>query len=158
MPKATSQLKNCANGTNEKIIFCYSMKSEKNPKIEEEVLKRLNVALDYLLETEKLAQRKIALRMKIHHTNLYRVAAGKRPLTSTFAVNFEHHTNISSVWLTTGEGEMIKADVEIFSDEEIRFFYKIKKDAALYELVKLLAKVKKDNYELLKGLILKLIK
>ncbi|WP_174232260.1 hypothetical protein [Leptospira mayottensis] len=134
------------------------MKSEKHPKVEEEVLKRLNIALDFLLQTEGLNQRSIALRMKIHHTNLYRVAAGKRPLTSTFAVNFEHHTNISSVWLTTGEGDMIKTDVEIFSDEEIRFFYKIKKDAKLYELVKLLAEVKKDSYELLKGLILKLIK
>ncbi|KPZ77116.1 hypothetical protein APS47_12780 [Leptospira kirschneri serovar Mozdok] len=62
------------------------------------------------------------------------------------------------LWLTTGEGDMIKANVEIFSDEEIRFFYKIKKDAKLYELVKLLTKVKKDSYELLKGSILKFIK
>lgn len=134
------------------------MKSEKHPKVDDEVLKRLNIALDFLLETKGLNPRSIALRMKIHHTNLYRVAAGKRPLTSTFAVNFEHHTNISSVWLTTGEGDMIKANVEIFSDEEIRFFYKIKKDAKLYELVKLLTKVKKDSYELSKGSILKFIK
>ncbi len=41
------------------------MKSEKHPKVDDEVLKRLNIALDFLLETKGLNPRSIALRMKI---------------------------------------------------------------------------------------------
>ncbi|EKR92380.1 hypothetical protein LEP1GSC163_0219 [Leptospira santarosai str. CBC379] len=48
--------------------------------------------------------------------------------------------------------------LKTFSEEEFRFFVKIKKDAELFELVQMMSGMKKDNYEIIKSLITKLKK
>ncbi|AXR64680.1 DNA-binding helix-turn-helix protein [Leptospira mayottensis 200901122] len=134
------------------------MKLNSSEKIDKEVVKRFNIALKFLLETQGLSQRKLALLIKDDQSTISRIASGKLALSIKFAVNLEHYTDISSNWILSGEGEMLidSKRSEVFTDEEIIFFAKIKSDETIFELVRLLAKMKKENLEVIKRLVTKL--
>ncbi|MDI7215724.1 XRE family transcriptional regulator [Leptospira santarosai] len=130
-------------------------------KIDQEKAKRFGTALEYLKEHQGKSQNHIAKSMDVSSSTLSRIANGKLPLLNTMAVTFEYYTGISSHWLfLSGEGSMFVEEkiLKTFSEEEFRFFVKIKKDAELFELIQMMSGMKKDNYEIIKSLIRKLKK
>ncbi|WP_061239948.1 transcriptional regulator [Leptospira interrogans] len=129
-------------------------------KVDQEVAKRFETALEYLKGHQGKSQNHIAKSMDVASSTLLRIANGKLPLLNKMAVTFEHYTGISSTWLLSGEGSMLVEEkvLKTFSEEEFRFFVKIKKDSELFELVQMVSGMKKDNYEVIKSLITKLKK
>lgn len=133
------------------------MKPIRSEKIDKEAVKRFNTALRFLSEKKGLSQRKIALLMGESQSSISRIANGGAPLTINFAILFEHYTEISSKWLMSGEGSMFVngEKTAIFSDEEISLISNLRSDKLRYEIVKLIAKTKSGNLEILKKLLIK---
>ncbi|WP_254846991.1 hypothetical protein [Leptospira alexanderi] len=96
----------------------------------------------------------------IASSNLSRIANCKIPLTWPMAITFEHVTDVSAEWVFYGKADMFvdKKRGGNFTDDEIRFFTKIKKNAELFKIVKALSMTKSDKYELILNLVLNLNK
>lgn len=95
-------------------------------KVDQEVAKRFETALEYLKGHQGKSQNHIAKSMDVASSTLSRIANGKLPLLNKMAVTFEHYTGISSTWLLSGEGSMLVEEkvLKTFSEEEFRFFCK----------------------------------
>ncbi|WP_036043297.1 hypothetical protein [Leptospira alstonii] len=136
------------------------MKHDNTEIISEEIAERFKYALEYLKKNFGETQNSIANRMKIASSNLSRIANRKIPLTWPMAITFEHVTDVSAEWVFYGKADMFvdKKRSGNFTDDEIRFFTKIKKNAELFKIVKALSLTKSDKYELILSLVLKLNK
>ncbi|WP_010572159.1 helix-turn-helix domain-containing protein [Leptospira kmetyi] len=136
------------------------MKPIRSEKLDKEAVKRFNTALRFLSEKKGLSQRKIASLMGESQSSISRIANGATPLTINFAILFEHYTEISSKWLMSGEGSIFVngENAAIFSDEEINLFSNLKSDKLRYEIVKIIAKTKIGNLEILKKLLIEINK
>ncbi|TGM99699.1 helix-turn-helix domain-containing protein [Leptospira yasudae] len=131
------------------------MKSKLPENIDKEAVKRFKIALKFLSDTRGLSQRKIAILMGEDQSTISRIANCQLPLTLKFALLFERYTEISANWLVADEGEMLVSyeKSEIFTDDEVVLFSKIKMDKKKLELVKLISETSKENVETLKNLI-----